>query len=249
MKVAMMQPAFLPWQGFFELIYQAEVFVILDDFQFSVQSYHQRNRLFTNVGQVGWYTVPISKAGSFGSALNETLIDEILPWRKKMLARLRQNYSKAPFYNDIFPKIEEWLDMPAVSLADLNVTFIKLVLNLLSWERELRFSSECISNAVRSHRVLELLQWCNASQYLAAAGSFGYMVKDGVFPQKNIPVIFQDFEPNCYRQVGSPDKFEPFLSVLDSLFNIGPEETAALIIAGTKKWREWDDMLVIEEKH
>ena len=65
MKVAMMQPTFLPWQGYFELIYQADCFIFLDDFQFSVQSYHQRNRLFVNRDQVGWYTVPVKKSNAF----------------------------------------------------------------------------------------------------------------------------------------------------------------------------------------
>ena len=48
MKVGMMQPSFMPWQGFFELIFISDIFIFLDDFQFSVQSYHQRNRLFVN---------------------------------------------------------------------------------------------------------------------------------------------------------------------------------------------------------
>ena len=61
MKVAMMQPTFLPWLGFFELIYQSERFVLGDDSQYSHASYHQRNRLFVQAGQVGWFTVPVQK--------------------------------------------------------------------------------------------------------------------------------------------------------------------------------------------
>ena len=61
MNVAMMQPTFLPWLGYFQLIYKSDIFIFLDDFQFSVQSYHQRNKLFVNQDQVDWYTVPIKK--------------------------------------------------------------------------------------------------------------------------------------------------------------------------------------------
>ena len=105
MNVAMMQPAFMPWQGFFELIYRAERFVFLDDFQFSVQSYHQRNRLFVNKGQVDWYSVSVMKSVSFGAPLNETKLNETIPWRQKMWKRLQQNYAKAPFYAAIAPAV------------------------------------------------------------------------------------------------------------------------------------------------
>lgn len=243
MKVAMMQPAFLPWQGFFELIYQADVFVLLDDFQFSAQSYHQRNRLFVSPGQTGWYTVPVVKSGFFRQPLNRTCIDESVPWRRKMLERLRQNYGKAPFFTALFPPVAAWLAAPAASLAEQNLGFIRLVLNFLGWEQELRFSSERPSASARSERVLELLNWCGASRYYAARGAFGYMREDGVFPVPEIEVLFQDFAPLPYSQAGSRDVFVPGLSVLDALFNLGPEETALLIAGGTERWLAWDDIV------
>ena len=72
MNVAMMQPTFLPWQGFFSLVYQSDAFIFLNDFQFSFQSFHQRNRLFVNQNQVEWYTAVVDKKTSFLRPLNET---------------------------------------------------------------------------------------------------------------------------------------------------------------------------------
>lgn len=242
MNVAMMQPSFLPWQGFFELIYRADIFIFLNDFQFSIQSYHQRNRLFTGPGKVDWYTVPVVKSLSFGAPLNAACIDESSHWRKKMLNRLRHNYGRASFFDEIFPKVENWLAVPATSLADQNMAFIRLVLDLFGWEKELKFSSDYRSDALRSRRVLELLRECGATRYYAANGSFGYMHEEGVFPVTDVDVVFQDFVPKSYTQVGSPGKFVPFLSVLDSLFNIGSEDSAQIIVSGTNEWREWDYM-------
>ncbi len=91
MNVGLMQPAFMPWQGFFELICRSDVFVFLDDFQFSVQSYHQRNRLFVNTGQVGWYNVAVEKS-SFKMPMNKAVINEqklpsFIKWfRKRAIA-------------------------------------------------------------------------------------------------------------------------------------------------------------------
>jgi len=238
----MMQPTFMPWQGFFELIYRSERFIFLDDFQFSVQSYHQRNRLFVNRGQIDWYTVSVKKPTSFKSPLNQTEINETVPWRKKMHKRIQQNYSKAAYYTEVFPYVEKWLLTPAKSLAEQNIAFIRFVCELLGFTRDFRFSSQYPSEADRSMRVLELLRWCGADRYFCAKGSFTYMHGDLVFPVNDIEVLFQDFKPKPYVQIGSVVDFIPFLSVLDALLNIGPEKTAELIKAGTDRWLAWEEM-------
>lgn len=243
MKVAMMQPSFLPWQGFFELIYQSERFIFLDDFQFSVQSYHQRNRLFSNQGQINWYTVPIQKSSSFKLPINEVMMVETIPWRSKMWKRIRQNYSRAACYDEIAPSIEKWLMSPARSLAENNLNFIMTACRMLGLERDYRFSSQLPSDKRRSERVLELLHRCEADRYYCARGSFDYMLEDGFFPVDGIDVFFQDFKPKAYPQVGSEEAFHPYLSILDSLMNIGPTQTMELIMNGTEVWRSWDDMI------
>ena len=242
MIVAMMQPSFMPWQGYFELIFKADRFIFLDDFQFSVQSYHQRNRLFTNMGQTDWYTVPVQKSNSFMAPLNETLVNESTPWRKKQWKRIEQNYRKAPFYSIVAPELQLWLHKPAASLAAQNIELILLLCSIMGIARESRFSSEHPSCSERSHRVLELLRWCQADQYLCARGSFAYMHEDGAFPVQDIEVLFQNFVPQPHPQIGSPNEFVPFLSVLDALMNIGPEGTLHLIEAGTECWSSWNEI-------
>jgi hypothetical protein len=242
MNIAMMQPAFLPWQGYFELIYKSQGFIFLDDFQFSVQSYQQRNHLFVNKGQVGWYSVPVKKAESFKSPINRTKISESIPWRKKMWKRIEQNYSKATYFSEISPLIKKWLFTQERSLAAQNISFIRLVCRLLNFEREFWFSSQRPSCLRRSKRVLELIQWRKADRYFAAKGSFGYMLEDGVFPVEGIEVLFQDYHPKPHAQVGAKDHFEPNLSVLDALMNIGSEATADLIKNGTPCMLSWESM-------
>ncbi len=243
MKVAMMQPAFMPWQGFFELVYKSDRFILLDDFQFSVQSYHQRNRLFVNPGQVDWYSVPVQKAVSFKAALNQTKINETMSWRKKMWKRIQQNYAKTPYFAEIAPRIEPWLLNQAESLAAQNIVFIKLVAELMGFKRDFRLSSQTVASAKSSQRVLDLLRQNEADHYFCAQGSFGYMREEKVFPVKDIKVLFQDFVPQTYRQNGSSEEFVPSLSVLDALMNVGPEATAKFIKSGTKKWLTWEEMI------
>lgn len=242
MIIAMMQPSFMPWQGYFELILKSDTFIILDDFQFSVQSYHQRNKLFVNKGQVDWYSVPVNKRASFQCPLNATKIDESLNWRKKMWKRIQNNYSNAPYYQTLAPWLEGWILEPKESLASQNYQFIKFVCDALEYRGEFIFSSEYPSKKVRSERVAELLYISRAKEYLCAKGSFDYMLSDNIFPMAGVNTFFQDYEPIVYPQVGSKGEFIPYLSVLDILMNIGPIKTREHIINGTRKWLTWDEM-------
>lgn len=240
----MMQPAFMPWQGLFELIYRADIFIFLDDFQFSVQSYHQRNRLFVERGRADWYTAPINKSLSFKLPLNQAKINENTPWRQKLWKRMNNNYSKAPYYPAVAPRIQQWLLTPADSLAAQNMSFIRLTCDLLGINREIRLSSLRPSDKQSSERVLDLLRWCGANRYYCAQGSFAYMHKDGLFPIADIEVLFQDFKPVPYRQVGAVEGFVPYLSIVDALMNVGPEQSRDLIQMGTARWLTWEDMLM-----
>ncbi len=242
MKIAMMQPTFMPWLGYFELIYKSDIFITLDDFQFTIQSWQQRNRLFVNKAQVDWYTVPVKKTESFLAPLNKTVINESLPWRTKMLKRIQQNYSKAGYYNEIYPLVEKWLLTKKETLDEQNFLFIKSMCECLGINREFKRSSDCPSTSKRSMRVVDLLTWCHGVHYYCAKGSFGYMFEDGVFPVNNVNVLFQDFQHISYAQVGSAKEFIPSLSIIDAMMNIGPAATYELIRQGTARWLTWDEM-------
>ena len=243
MKVAVMQPTFLPWQGFFELIYQSDRFVFGDDYQFSHGSYHQRNRLFLGRGMPDWYTVPLEAKESLDRPLNEVRIADRLPWRGKMWKQILHNYRAAPFFDAIAPHVERWLLTPAGSLAAQNMAFIRLACELMAIRRTFRLTSSHPSDMPRSAKIVELLRWSGASQFLSARGSFGYMKEDGLLPVQGVEIRFQNYVPKPYPQVGSKGEFVPYLSVLDALFNIGPEATLGLIAQapnggspGTRCW-------------
>jgi len=241
MSISMMQPTFLPWQGLFELIYKAEAFIFLDDFQFSSQSYHQRNRLMINDNNAGWYTVPINKKNSYKKPLNETIINESTPWRKKIWKRIKLNYSKTKYFHEVEPLIEKWLFSTYKSLADQNMTFIKNICEAFDWNINFIYSSSYPTIKKRSYKVLELLRHFKAKQYYCAHGSFMYMHEDNLFPVNDIEILFQNYIPKQYHQFFKND-FISNLSVLDALFNVGFDKTADLIVDGTKKWLSWQEM-------
>jgi len=239
----MMQPTFLPWQGYFELLDSCDRFIFLDNFQFSLQSYHQRNQLFVNKGQQGWYSVPVFKEGSFLQPLNQTVINNSTIWKEKFWRGITYNYLKADFFHEIAPQVQAWFFSKADNLADLNIGFIKLACKLIDIHPNFFYSSQIPSQSKRSGLVLDLLKVTQATHYLCARGAFSYMVEDRVFPVEGIEVFFQNYNSLSYKQIGASSSFIPNLSVLDALFNIGPKATLDLIRKGKSRWSSWDEML------
>lgn len=239
----MMQPAFMPWQGLFELILHSDVFIYLDDFQFVVQSHHTRNKLFVNTQQVDFYTVPVQKSVSFEKPLNQTQIISNTLWKHKLLKRIKNVYAKSQFYKEIYPVIESWLSKDYLSLADLNIAGIETICNLLSINTPRLYSSDFSqqtqSRTTRTKRVEELLEWANATLYLSAFGSFDYMKADG-YDARKFPVLFQNYHPKPYKQIQSLE-FVPYLSIVDALLNVGSKATRVLIEHGTEKWLSFEE--------
>ena len=242
MKVALMQPTFLPWLGYFELIAMADVFVILDDFQFSYQSFGQRNRVFVNQDQVGWLTVPVDKKNCYQKPYIEVAIREDIPWRRKTWNAIELNYKKASFFNVYAEAIKSFIVEPQGTLAAQNIAVIRALSEVFGIKGTFAYSSCMSAKGRRSEHVKNLLEEIGADVYLCAHGSFEYMLEDGVFPLKSIDVRFQNAVMRPYSQCGSTKDFVPYLSVIDALFNIGAQATRELIMNATPHWMTWDEM-------
>jgi hypothetical protein len=241
-RVALMQPSFLPWQGYFALIASADVFVFLDDFQFQRHSFHQRNRVRLADGSELWITVPVGRSGDAEFPSLDTARPIVDPkWARRLKATLDQSYGRAEYHDVVRPGVEKWIDTTWPSLAAMNVAFIRMVADLLEFTPEWALSSECGATGERSERVVALLRHLGARTYLCARGAFEYMAEDGVFPVPDVQVGFQHFEPQPYPQRRTAD-FVSHLSILDALFEVGPAATRDLVLAGQCSWDDWDAM-------
>lgn len=238
MRVAMMQPTFLPWAGYFALVDAADLFLLLDDFQFQRQSFHQRNRLFVG-SEVSWVTVPVRHPHD----AQLPLLSEVKPqltsrFRTKFLRSLQQTYGASDHFAAVSAGVRDVLERDWDSLADLNCELIHHMNSLLNISTEVRRSSAVGSAGRRSTRVADLLERVGATTYLAAGGAEAYMREDGVFPLENVDTLFQRYTPVAYRQSQSAD-FVSHLSVLDMLFQVGPAEAVAVVRAGTGEFATW----------
>lgn len=240
MIAAIMQPTFLPWIGYFDLIDQADIFVFLDTVQFEKQSWQQRNRVRTPNG-LEWLTVPVYITGRFGQTIREVEIKtDVFP--EKQIKTLQCHYSKTPYFDEYWPELEAILHSAKQdrSLARLNMSFICWLAGLLGISSRFVLASDLNVENRRSERLVGILKNIGADRYLSPRGSMEYLLQDReVFAQAGIPILFQTFVHPEYRQRYAP--FEIGASAIDMLFNEGAAGTAGLMRSGRGLSERFED--------
>lgn len=221
MICCILQPTFMPWSGFFALIDQCDIVVLLDSVQFSKQSWQQRNRIRTDKG-LEFLTVPVKSAGRFGQKISEVEIASN-NFISSMESKIMLHYRKAPFFQDYFPLIMDVLKTKVTekNLAALNIGIIKLFVDILGIKTPLALSSSLNIAADRSILLADICDYFSCSSYLSPRGSREYLWNDRkIFENRDIRVFLQDFDHPKYRQIYEP--FLPFASLCDLMLNEGP---------------------------
>jgi hypothetical protein len=221
MKIAISQPAYLPWLGYLDLIDQVDTFVLLDNVQFEKQSWQHRNRIKTPVG-LQWLTVPVLFRGRFGQLINEVEIRDIEFWRNHLRA-IELNYRRAPFFDNYFEDLSARMttrSSGAALIADLDIRLIEWLMDVLGIQTRLLLSSRLEQLGRRTELLANICESLDAKQYLSPLGSAAYLLQEiDVLRDKSIDVVFQHYEHPQYRQLFPP--FCPYASILDLIFNEG----------------------------
>lgn len=243
-RVALMQPTFMPWLGYYELLEQADLFVFLDDFQFSRQSWGQRNQLFLSPGRASIITLPVQHPKNIAATFLEISPAHTAHWMKKFFNSMSQSYGKAPYFHAAMPLLEEWLKRSYANLADMLTYFICRTAKYIGIHTHVQRSSRLNyeRNEHRSSKISSLLHSVGARCYYSPKGSFAYMRQDALFPLENIVTYFQCHIPKEYCQYGN-SVFVPYLSVVDALFNLSPSQIRKTL-RGTRRWLTWEEALV-----
>ena len=218
MIVAIHQPQFLPWLGYFDKLDKADVFCFLDNVQYKKNEWQNRNRVKTAQG-AQWFTVPVRYR--FPQKIHEVEINNHEKWRRKHLQTLTTNYRKAPYFSVYFEMFENIYSREWHSLADLNQhTTMQLVKALGLAEKQIVRASELTLSEDPTQRLIDICLACGAEVYLAGRDGAAYMDMER-FEGSGIEVVFQDFHHPSYHQLYG--EFISHLSVVDLLFCCGPE--------------------------
>lgn len=225
MVIGILQPGYLPWLGFFEQLHRCDVFVIYDDVQYDKDGWRNRNRIKTANG-VQWLTVPVHVNFNERPLINEVRIDNKVNWRKKNLASIRHNYSRAPFFRDYIHIFEDAYSRDWEYLVDIDVHFIlKLSESLGLGGRKIVRSSGLDITGDRIQRLINICRLFEGDTFYEGAAGMNY-IDQASWTEHGIRVEFQDYAHPVYRQLYG--EFVPHLSVIDLIFNHGEESLSIL---------------------
>jgi len=224
--VAIMQPFYLPWVGFFDLISRADHFIFLDNVKIEKSSWQTRNRILIN-DQPSFITVSIK--GSRNQMISDVQINDDTNWRDKHIATLTNIYKKHPFgswaLDLILPIIG---DRSIHLLSELNMRLIKIISRNLKVESQFYVSSNIPTEGSKSQRLIEICNYFNSTNYYSPKGSMEYIDDENYFSKSGINVFYQNIEIKKYNQFRT-NNFVSNLSIIDLMSNLGPDETTNYI--------------------
>lgn len=224
-----MQPTYLPWLGYFDLMDQCSVFVFLDNVLFSKQSWQQRNRVKTSRG-LEWLTVPVRNQGRQYISDVEVIRSPAFP--KDHIRSIEFNYARSRHFATFFPALRDLLSAPEKSLCRLNIELISWMAKILGIKTSLVLASESGVTGERSDLLVDLCKQVHAGTYLSTFGSLAYLSQEyGIFNEHGVKLLIHHYEHPEYTQLFKP--FIPYASVIDLLFNEG-ERSLEIIRSGRK---------------
>jgi hypothetical protein len=226
--VAIMQPYFLPYIGYFQLIAAVDRFVIYDTIQYTKKGWINRNRMLRN-GEAVMFSLPLRKASDFLDVRQRELAEEFSP--SKLLAQFEGAYRKAPYFGEIAPLLASILAFPDRNLFAFVRNSIEACCRRLRIETPVLVASEIEAEAPLSgaDRVLDICRRLGADRYTNPIGGMD-LYRPSLFGEQGIELRFLRSREEPYTQFGGA--FVPFLSIVDVMMFNPPERIDAMLRAG-----------------
>ena len=215
-KVAIMQPYFFPYIGYFHLIKSVDEFVIYDNIQYTKKGWINRNRILSN-GEDKILTIPIKKDSDYLNIQDRIIADSWGNDKNKLLNIISNSYKKSPQFNNIFPIVHECLSSLEVNLFKFILNSLTILNSYLEIKTKIITSSDIsIDHSLKSQdKVMAICKNLKATTYVNAIGGQElYNIED--FSNKDIKLKFVKSNPLVYKQY--KNEFIPWLSILDVLF-------------------------------
>jgi hypothetical protein len=221
MKAAIMQPYFLPYIGYFQLINAVDVFVVYDDVNYIKKGWINRNNILVN-GEGFLFNIPLQEV-SQNKSINQINIEENTNWKKNILKTITLSYKKAPYFVQVFPIIEKIIALEEKNLAKFITYSLIEICNFLSIETTILISSSIEKNndLKGQDKIIEICKKNEANSYINAIGGMKLYDKD-VFLKCGISLNFIQSNPIFYSQF--KNEFIPWLSIIDVMMFNPPEQ-------------------------
>ena len=223
MKVVILQPSYIPWRGYFEQIYKADIFVFYDDVQYDKRGWRNRNQIKGH-NKKQWLTIPVSSKGAQTKkiAINQIPIVWDTSWNQTHLKTLQHAYQKAPYFKHYTNLLEKFYNRHDKYLSDFTIDFTIALAHEIGIEktRFIRSSELHGITGQKTERLISILNSIGAKQYISGPSARDY-IKDISFNEAGISLEYLDYNYPEYPQLSPP--FDPSLSIIDLLMMTGPD--------------------------
>lgn len=217
MIVSIHQPDYIPWLGLYYKIAHSDVFVYLDDAQYSNEADHNVNKIKTPQGELK-LKVPVEQ--HLGDLILNVRTRDELKWKEKHLKTIKMNYTKAPFFDDIFPGFEKVIMNHQGSISDLNIAINEFICAGFGIKTKIMKSSEMEITTLREERVIDITLKAGGDEYLSGNGARAYQTEEH-FTERGLKLTYIDYKPIEYKQLWPKVGFLPYMSAIDYVFNCG----------------------------
>lgn len=239
--VAIHQPNYLPWPGFFYKIYASDIFIFHDNVEHSKRYPTRRTRIrkAPHSEEPCWLTVPLKKHSDF-SLIKDLEIDHSQDWQGKHLRKIKNSYAGTPYFGECFTKLEEWLAVTRQvdSLAEVNIFLIKKILVYLEINKMLWRSSELPVDGHSSFLNISLVKSLGGDVYLSGAGGKKYQ-NEPEFNKYGISLKYSAFRPDnlvsSKLNNSDADSLNLGYSILDLIFKFGRKGVIQLFLEASNR--------------
>lgn len=217
--LAIMQPTFLPWVGYFALMDRVDRFILLDDVQFDKRSWQQRNKIKTANGPV-WLTVPVLTKGRREQTILDAEIQSDARFSETALKTLEHSYSKAPYFAPVMDCVAPAFEQVGEGLCALNIVLIEALCDLIGLQADIVRSSATPVTSAKAQRLADLCVIHGARHYLSPPGSQEYLDGDNALTEAGIALSYFSYVHPEWPQMHG--RFEPYMSTIDLVMNSLP---------------------------
>lgn len=228
-SVAVMQPTFFPWLGYFALIDSVDIFVLLDDVQFTTTGNLKKNRIKTANGSLT-ISIPCTRGVK---PICDVRIASTSAY-DKLLRTISQSYAKAPHAAEIISMINRVFEKKHKLLSELNCELIIETVSMLNIDTKLvRASDLSVPKMEKGLRLIKFCEKLNVTQYISVPGTLNYLKENNPFADSEFELKFFSFEHPTYLQLHGP--FLSHMAAIDVIANIGPSESIELMRSGVNE--------------
>jgi hypothetical protein len=224
--VSVHQPNFMPWLKLLDKILASDVYVAYDTVQYTKNEYHARQKIQTPTGPM-WLSVPVRHIRGERQLIQDVHIQTVHPFPEDHLRRLQLSYSSTPYFDEVYPILQDVYRRQHQKLADLNLDLIEALCGYLGVPVRIVRASMLPHGGDRTEKLIQLVQAVGGTMHLTSTYGTNMDYVDWEMMQRSgLRIAAQSFEHPDYDQIG--DEFAPNLAAIDMLFVCGAKTAEIL---------------------